>query len=78
MSIQGSISANNFIQLPHPHSIQKSLGLTGRFLYLQLKSATGAPFSLHFDLGMTDRGHGVRLSVSNLFKSFNQSNGFVV
>jgi hypothetical protein len=27
---------------------------------------------------MAERGHGVRLSVSNLFKSFNQSNGFVV
>jgi hypothetical protein len=34
MNIQGSISANNFIQLPHPHSLQKSLNLTGRFIYL--------------------------------------------
>jgi hypothetical protein len=27
---------------------------------------------------MAERSHGVRLSVSNLFKSFNQSNGFVI
>jgi hypothetical protein len=78
MNIQGSISANNFIQLPHPHSLQKSLNLTGRFIYLQVKSTSGAPFSLHFDFGLADRGHGLRLSVSNLFKSFNQSNGFVI
>jgi hypothetical protein len=71
MNIQGSISANNFIQLPHPHSLQKSLGLTGRYLYLQVKSVAGAPFSLHFDFGMQERGHNVRISVSNLFKSFN-------
>jgi WD repeat-containing protein 90 len=27
---------------------------------------------------MVERGHGVRLSVSNLFKSFNSSSGFVI
>ena len=78
MSVAGSISANNFIQLPNPNTMQKALGLTGRYLYLEVKSGSGAPFSLHFDYGMAERGHNVRISVSNLFKSFNQSNGFVV
>jgi hypothetical protein len=78
MKIEGSISANNFIQMPHPHSIQKGLGLTGRYIYLQLKSSSGAPFSLHFDFGLAERGHNLRLSVSNLFKNFNTSNGFVI
>jgi len=58
--------------------MQKSLGLTGRYIYVQLKSTAGAPFSIHFDFEMQERGHNVRLSVSNLFKSFNQSNGFVI
>lgn len=43
-----------------------------------MKSQNGAPFSLHFDFGMAERGHNIRLSVSNLFKGFNQSNGFVI
>lgn len=77
-AIQGSISANNFVQIPNPTSLQKGLGLTGRYLYLQVKSTAGAPFSLHFDYGFAERGHNVRVSVSNLFKSFNQSNGFVI
>ena len=69
MAIQGSISANNFITLPHPNSLLKGLNLTGRFLYLEVKSpSTGVPFSLHFDFGMAERSHNLRLSVSNLFK----------
>ena len=66
------------MQVPNPTSLQKGLGLTGRYLYLQVKSTSGAPFSLHFDYGFAERGHNVRVSVSNLFKSFNQSNGFVI
>lgn len=34
MVVQGSISANNFIQMPHPDSMTRTLGLTGRYLYL--------------------------------------------
>ena len=46
---------------------------------MQLKSPSpGSPFSFHFDYGLAERAHNLRLSVSNLFKSFNTSNGFVV
>ena len=79
MAIQGSISANNFITLPHPNCLLKSLNLTGRFIYLEVKSFNaGTPFSLHFDYGLAERSHSLRLSVSNLFKNFNASNGFVL
>jgi hypothetical protein len=33
LSIEGSISANNYIQIPHPSGTVKSLGLTGRYIY---------------------------------------------
>ena len=47
-------------------------------MYFQIKSPRqGLPFSFHIDLGMAERSHGVRISVSNLFKNFNTSNGFV-
>jgi hypothetical protein len=78
MSISGSISANNFIQIPHPNSLQKSLNLTGRYIYFEVKSVnSGTPFSLHLDYGVAERAHNLRVSVSNLFKSFSTSNGFV-
>ena len=56
----------------------KNLGLTGRYAYLQIKLPMhGQAFSFHLDLVMAERSHGIRISVSNLFKNFNQSNGFV-
>ena len=57
----------------------KTLNLTGRFIYLELKSPNaGTPYSLHFDFGLAERSHSLRMSVSNLFKSLNTSNGFVI
>lgn len=57
----------------------KTLNLTGRYIYLEVKSPhSGNPFSLHFDFGMAERSHNVRISVSNLFKNLNTSNGFVI
>jgi hypothetical protein len=48
-------------------------------MYLEIKSPhAGTPFSFHFDFGVADKSHNVRVSVSNLFKAFNTSNGFVV
>lgn len=64
--------------MPHPASNIKNLGLTGRYVYFQVKCPRhGLPFSYHIDLGLAERSHGVRISISNLFKNFNTSNGFV-
>lgn len=53
--------------------------MTGQYLYLEIKSPhAGTPFSFHFDFGVAERAHNVRVSISNLFKSFNTSNGFVI
>ena len=35
------------------------------------------PYSYHIDFGLAERSHGVRFSISNLFKNFTTSNGFV-
>lgn len=71
MEISGTISANNYIQIPHPTCLMKALNLTGRFIYLEVKSPnSGTPFTVHFDFGVADKAHNVRLSVSNLFKHF--------
>lgn len=57
----------------------KALNLTGRFIYLEVKSPnSGTPFTMHFDFGVADKAHNVRISVSNLFKHFQTSNGFVI
>ena len=34
LSIEGTISANNFIQVPNPAGTIKALGLNGRYIYL--------------------------------------------
>jgi hypothetical protein len=71
MVISGSISANNYIQIPSPASshARSGLGLTGRYIYVQLKApATASPLSFHIDLQLTDRSHNIRLSASNLYK----------
>lgn len=79
MHISGNISANNFIQMPHPGSMTRSLGLTGRYLYLQVKAPVSAtPFAFHIDLGMAERSHGIRISASNLYKQVSTQNGFVL
>ena len=78
--LTGTISANNYIQIPHPNStMTRSLGLTGRYLYLQMKAPTSSvPFSFHIDLNLCDRSHGIRISASNLFKQVSTQNGFVL
>lgn len=64
--------------MPSPNGTIKTLGLNGRYIYLQVKCPkNGLPFSYHLDLGMAERSHGIRISISNLFKNFNTSNGFV-
>jgi hypothetical protein len=79
MQINGTISANNYIQIPNPQSLQKSLGLTGRYLYLEVKAPlSSSPFSFHIDLTMAERGHGIRISSSNLYKKVSTQNGFVM
>ena len=57
----------------------RSLGLTGRYLYLQAKApVSSVPFSFHIDLNLCDRSHGVRISASNLYKQVSTQNGFVL
>ncbi len=79
MVMSGTISANNYIQIPHPNGMTRSLGLTGRYLYLQVKMPiSSAPFSFHIDLQLAERTHGIRISASNLYKQVSTQNNFVV
>ena len=65
--------------MPHPNSMTKTLGLTGRYLYLQAKApVSSVPFSFHIDLNLCDRSHGIRISASNLYKQVSTQNGFVL
>ncbi len=96
LRMQGSISANNYVRIPHPtkkptpavpgtlittHSqgtalkvalsnVQTmGLGLTGEYLYLQLRATQDEYFAFHLDV-LTQEGPTIRLSFSNMFKSF--------
>jgi hypothetical protein len=77
--MNGNISANNYVQLPHPNSGIKSLGLTGRYMSLQVKlPVSSTPFSFHVDLALNDRSTNIRISCSNLYKQMSTQNNFSV
>ncbi|GFO23380.1 WD repeat-containing protein 90 [Plakobranchus ocellatus] len=65
--ISGCVPAGNFILLPKTNS--QSLGLTGRYFYLLFKPTPNKHFVVHLDVATTDNLI-IRISFSNLFKSF--------
>jgi len=75
--ITGSISASNYIQIPKAKSSVKSLGLTGRFVYIELQVPVKKMFSIHLDFQVTGRNI-IRFSVSNLFKEVKNQNNSIL
>ncbi|CAL1536659.1 unnamed protein product [Lymnaea stagnalis] len=65
--IEGSIHAANYIQLPKTNS--QTLALTGRYFYLLFKPIPSKHFVVHLDVATSDN-LVIRISFSNLFKSF--------
>ncbi|RUS87769.1 hypothetical protein EGW08_004515 [Elysia chlorotica] len=65
--INGCVPASNYILLPKTNS--QSLGLTGRYFYLLFKPMPSKHFVVHLDVATTDNLI-IRVSFSNLFKSF--------
>jgi WD40 repeat protein len=71
VKLAGSISAANYVQMPKTGSAMKTLGLTGKFMYVLFQVQPGKLFSMHFDFALaTPRATRLfRLSVSNLYKA---------
>lgn len=65
--INGCVPAGNYILLPKTNS--QSLGLSGRYFYLLFKPTPSKHFVVHLDVATTDNLI-IRISFSNLFKSF--------
>eukprot|EP00055_Hartaetosiga_balthica_P015764 m.95575 g.95575 ORF g.95575 m.95575 type:complete len:1922 (-) comp8952_c0_seq2:138-5903(-) len=65
--LTGAVPASNYIQFPKSPS--QSLGLIGRFMYIQYKTSQKKPFMMHIEV--VERGGMVlRLSFSNIYKEF--------
>jgi len=64
--IRGSVSANNYLLLPGPRSTLKSLGLTGEYIYLQLKAVGGKFLLVHLDFIVATTS-SFRISLSNMY-----------
>ena len=64
--IRGLVPAANYLQMPSRSS--QSLGLTGRYAYVQFKPNPSQHFALHIDIHTTIPQLAMRLSFSNLFK----------
>lgn len=65
--IRGSVSANNYLQLPQTSAVKsQGLGLTGEYLYLQLKPMGMKHFLVHLDIHIT-MANALRITLSNMF-----------
>eukprot|EP00929_Paragymnodinium_shiwhaense_P063722 TRINITY_DN31854_c0_g2_i1.p1 TRINITY_DN31854_c0_g2~~TRINITY_DN31854_c0_g2_i1.p1 ORF type:complete len:2111 (-),score=425.53 TRINITY_DN31854_c0_g2_i1:245-6577(-) len=64
--IRGSVSANNYLRLPHPRSQTKSLSLTGEYVYLELKDHGLQFFNIHLDFTVAG-ANVLRVTLSNMF-----------
>jgi hypothetical protein len=83
--IKGAVSAANYLELPGPGTTPKerarnpaaarvtALGLTGEYLYLQLRAVSDRYFVVHIDV-LTTSGLTIRLSVSNIYKFIKLTN----
>lgn len=65
--IQGATSASNYFLTPCKKAKYKSLGLTGRYNYIIMKTQVGKNFSTHLDFIVNDKNL-CRISLSNMFK----------
>ena len=74
--LRGNISSKNFIQIPHPQ-LKKTLGLTGRYIYVQMQAFEDKPFYVHFDFSIDERNN-LRFALSNLFRALGTANNFVM
>ena len=66
IKISGKIPAVNFLQVPGVKG--RALGLTGRYLYLQIRIDPSCFFTIHLEVSSADR-NTTRISFSNLFKT---------
>eukprot|EP00742_Colponemidia_sp_Colp-10_P012496 GILJ01014047.1.p1 GENE.GILJ01014047.1~~GILJ01014047.1.p1 ORF type:complete len:1899 (+),score=257.13 GILJ01014047.1:33-5729(+) len=74
--IAGSVSAANYLQLPKINSKRRHLGLSGRFMYVQLKGMHNKLYTLHLELVCND-GNTVRLTFSNLLKEIKSTSNSI-
>lgn len=74
--IQGSTSASNYVMTPCKNAKYKSLGLTGKFNYIIMKTQVAKLFSTHLDFIVNEKHH-VRVSISNIFKETKVTGGSI-
>ena len=52
--VQGSVPASNYVEITSTHNKNKSLGLSGRYVYLAFILEQGKPCNIHFNYTMQD------------------------
>lgn len=73
--IQGSTSSSNYIQIPaSKHLPKKALGLTSKLIYLMIKLDGTKNAVIHLEF-MVNESRLTRISLSNIYKAFKNSNG---
>jgi len=66
LRIRGAVSANNYVRLPNPRDWPKALGLTGEYVYIQMRALGNKFFLVHLDFAVAV--HNVlRVTLSNMY-----------
>jgi len=68
LQLVGPSNTATFVQLPRTKSSLKSLGLIGKYIYIEAFSKPNRPFSFHFDYVIDDKLF-TRISLSSIFKT---------
>ncbi|EGR28052.1 WDr90 protein, putative [Ichthyophthirius multifiliis] len=76
--IEGSVSACNYINIPDVSTGIKSLGLTGRYIYLEFITIKQKYFSIHLDFQVKSREQIVRFTITNMNEEYKNQNNQVL
>ncbi|EGR29689.1 WDr90 protein, putative [Ichthyophthirius multifiliis] len=68
--INGTTQNSNYIQIPDPQQGIQSLGLLGRYVYLEFLPFEGKYFIIHLDFNIKGMLNTYRLTISNMFDKY--------
>uniref|UniRef100_K3WKU5 CFA20 domain-containing protein n=1 Tax=Globisporangium ultimum (strain ATCC 200006 / CBS 805.95 / DAOM BR144) TaxID=431595 RepID=K3WKU5_GLOUD len=67
--IRGAIAVTNYLRIPRDTSKEtQGLGLTGRFVYIQIRCIQDLPITIHLDL-VTNKKTTLRFTLSSIYQS---------
>uniref|UniRef100_A0A7S2SIF6 CFA20 domain-containing protein n=1 Tax=Mucochytrium quahogii TaxID=96639 RepID=A0A7S2SIF6_9STRA len=74
LRVTGTTATSNYVQIPNKN--KGALGLTGPFVYLQVRPIVPKLFTIHIEV-LTEDGFVTRLTVSNIYRAFRRKGNVI-